>query len=162
MTEAFEPMWWTGLSSYAATHRRSDNDVPYTGDHEGVPIKQTDIILHSFDLTASGRIPKPVLRECSENPLIWWKQQSATKKRARRTDTEPRREHKNEDPGQSNKRQHKDNEKTKRAQRPEIEPRRENEKHHDRPRRGDIKKPRRFMNLHAHNNRPYKRRDRYD
>jgi hypothetical protein len=35
-------------------------------------VHQRDIALHGFNLTASNKLPNPILNECSRNADIWW------------------------------------------------------------------------------------------
>lgn len=58
----FQPGWTTekGQRQYYGKKQKQPSHKPYLG-HVDVPIKQRDIIVHSFTLTPQGRLPKNVL-----------------------------------------------------------------------------------------------------
>ena len=47
-------------------------DKAYTSIDDGIDIHQCEVAIHSFQLTASYKIPVDVLRAVAANPLIWW------------------------------------------------------------------------------------------
>ena len=75
-TSPFKPMWWNGKKGYAADKPSRNQDKPYDGDIEeeewDLKVTQNDIVMHSFELTRTGRVPKAVLDSCRANSDIWW------------------------------------------------------------------------------------------
>ena len=75
-TTPFLPMWWDGKKGYYAAKPKRKQDKPYDGDISDeeweLEVTQNDIVMHGFDLTKTGRIPKVVLDACKENSDIWW------------------------------------------------------------------------------------------
>jgi len=69
---AYKPMWWTGKEAYIADSKREHYHEPYTDEHEGDTMTQTDICIHSFSLTGTSRIPSTVLKACAAHADIWW------------------------------------------------------------------------------------------
>ena len=67
----FQPGWMRGSSIYYAPSKQRTSDKPYMGD-EAMNLNMQDIVLHSFSLTNGGALPKALLTEISENPLVWW------------------------------------------------------------------------------------------
>ena len=72
--QALKPGWMTkkGNKIYYSETKRAADHIPYNG-HTDVPIHQRDIVLHNFELTKTGMLPKHVLRAISNNPEVWWK-----------------------------------------------------------------------------------------
>ena len=58
-------------SLYYQQERRDDNHLPYVG-HEDLPMTQKDIVVHSFKLAKSGKLPMVVLKAIDEDYRIWW------------------------------------------------------------------------------------------
>ena len=73
-TKPFIPMWKSGKSTYAAKTKKAENHTPFTNTDDEMDVKQSDIAMHSFNLTNSGYLPKEIIAECSRNPDIWWEQ----------------------------------------------------------------------------------------
>ena len=45
---------------------------PYTANSDGVCMNQRDVLMHSFSLTETGKLPRPMLRTISTHPNVWW------------------------------------------------------------------------------------------
>ena len=58
----------TGNTYYADKARRAQ-DAPYEG-HKEIPVRQKDIVLHSFKLTDAGRLPARIIRALDEDARI--------------------------------------------------------------------------------------------
>ena len=71
--QTLKPGWTTkkGDKIYYSDKKRAKDHTPYNG-HDDVPIHQRDIVIHSFELTKAGMLPKHVLRAISNNPDVWW------------------------------------------------------------------------------------------
>ena len=72
----FELGWRTsnrpGSRTYYAQTPRKAAGIPYTTDIDELRMNQTDVLMHSFELTDSGRLPAPLLRAIARHPYIWW------------------------------------------------------------------------------------------
>jgi hypothetical protein len=66
----------TKFEPYYNTVRRNNHHKQYkVADDYDIPFHQEDVVLHSFDLTDSKKLPAPVVRAISEHPSIWWTQE---------------------------------------------------------------------------------------
>ena len=70
----FELGWLTnkGKPYYAAVPKQIDHK-PYTANSDGVEMNQRDVLIHGFELSETGKLPKTMLRSISEHPNVWWK-----------------------------------------------------------------------------------------
>lgn len=70
----FQLGWLTakGRPYYAAVPKNVD-DKPYTANSDGVELNQRDVLIHGFELSTTGKLPKTMLRSISEHPNVWWK-----------------------------------------------------------------------------------------
>jgi hypothetical protein len=48
--------------------------MPYTTemDSEDLVMNQRDVLIHSFELTGTHKLPAPLLRAISRHPHVWW------------------------------------------------------------------------------------------
>ena len=61
------------LHAYYADRRRNKAHQPYrVADDSTVPFTQEDVVLHSFELTETRRLPAAVVSALAEHPAIWW------------------------------------------------------------------------------------------
>ena len=61
------------LTIYYQDTARNRAHQPYrVADDADVPFTQEDVVLHSFELTESRRLPAVVTRALSKHPAIWW------------------------------------------------------------------------------------------
>jgi hypothetical protein len=73
----FKPGWveTNAMGEYVRVYydhsKNRAEDVPFMG-HMDVPITQLDIVAHSFELTASERLPAIVLKATDEDYRVWW------------------------------------------------------------------------------------------
>jgi hypothetical protein len=71
--DTYLPGWKNGAARYyAAQPKRAKHEAYMTTDDE-VSIHQRDVVLHSFELTPSGKLPQPILRAIAEHPYVWWR-----------------------------------------------------------------------------------------
>jgi hypothetical protein len=83
VTGTFEPGWvykdsrrrTSGTIYYRATADRSSHE-PYTTAMDDLTMNQRDVLIHGFELTASGHLPAPLLRAIARHPYIWWDPQA--------------------------------------------------------------------------------------
>ena len=70
----FELGWLTtkGKPYYAAVPKEIKHK-PYTANSDGVEMNQRDVLIHGFELSETGKLPKTMLRSISEHPNVWWK-----------------------------------------------------------------------------------------
>jgi hypothetical protein len=71
-----EPGWTSSRSGrvedvYYQQEARDPGDEPYAG-HLQVPMTQTNIVVHSFELTKNGKLPMVVLKAVDEDYRVWW------------------------------------------------------------------------------------------
>ena len=75
-TNPLFPAWTTPkrLEPYYAASPKSQSHRAYTvaDDFPHGHFHQSDVVLHSFELTKGGRIPAPVTRAISNHPDVWW------------------------------------------------------------------------------------------
>jgi hypothetical protein len=76
ITQTYSPGWIRNSTSsrptvYYGKEKENDNDIPYMG-HEETPMTQRDIVVHSFELTASERLPAVILKATDEDYRVWW------------------------------------------------------------------------------------------
>ena len=65
----------TKFEPYYNTLKRNKHHRHYkVADDYDIPFHQEDVVLHSFDLTDSKKLPALVVRAISEHPSIWWTQ----------------------------------------------------------------------------------------
>ena len=65
------------LRVYYADRRRNKAHQPYrVADDATVPFTQEDVVLHSFELTETRRLPAAVVNALAEHPAIWWNRKS--------------------------------------------------------------------------------------
>ena len=97
VTKAFMPGWISKIGSdgdpwiYYQMDKKEPNHAPYIG-HEDLPMKQKDIVVHSFELARSGKLPMVVLKAIDEDYCIWWtrlKLSAIVSKGARATNNTP-------------------------------------------------------------------------
>jgi hypothetical protein len=66
----------TKFEPYYNTVKRNNHHKHYkVADDYDIPFHQEDVVLHSFDLTDSKKLPAAVVRAISEHPSIWWTQE---------------------------------------------------------------------------------------
>ena len=67
----FKPGWLRSKhpSVYYSSRKLHPKHATYMGQHD-IPIKQRDIVVHSFQLTATGRLPQNVIRALAEDKRI--------------------------------------------------------------------------------------------
>ena len=70
------PGWLTTVrrNAYYAESPKAPNHAPYmtTEDDEKLIMNQRDVLMHSFDLTPSQRLPAALLRAIARHPNVWW------------------------------------------------------------------------------------------
>ena len=73
---SYTPGWREagGDATYYASEARHENDMPYTTemDSEDLVMNQRDVLIHSFELTGTYKLPAPLLRAISRHPHVWW------------------------------------------------------------------------------------------
>ena len=68
---------WKGPRGfYYAPEPRKQSHKPYTAADDNVVLNQKDIVMHGFELTATGLAPEPLLRAIARSPLVWWDPQA--------------------------------------------------------------------------------------
>jgi hypothetical protein len=72
--DSFEPGWRStnrpnSRTYYTQTPKKATG-IPCTTDIDGLRMNQTDVLMHSSDLTDSGRLPAPLLRAIARHPYI--------------------------------------------------------------------------------------------
>ena len=70
----FELGWLNkqGKPYYASTPKDLDH-LPYTANSDGIVMNQRDVLIHGFELSETGKLPRTMLRTISEHPNVWWK-----------------------------------------------------------------------------------------
>ena len=69
----FEKGWKkTNGTIYYNNIPKNISDEPYTIEDSNIRMNQRDVIMHDFDLTISGYLPKPLIRAIEKHPLIWY------------------------------------------------------------------------------------------
>ena len=70
----FEPGWTTSKKgkAYYTVSKREAHHLPYTTCMDGITMNQRDVLIHSFQLTKSERLPAPLLRAIAKHPYVWW------------------------------------------------------------------------------------------
>ena len=73
-TTRFLPMWESGRTRYNAKCKSAAAHKPYTnaGEGDAMAAHQRDVVIHGFQLTPTGYLPKDVLDACREEASIWW------------------------------------------------------------------------------------------
>ena len=57
---------------YYASVPKSLDHLPYTANSDGVVMNQRDVLIHGFELSDTGKLPRSMLRTISEHPNVWW------------------------------------------------------------------------------------------
>ena len=55
----------------AVKRNRAHREYKVSDDHD-TPFRQEDVIIHSFELTTTRKLPAPVQRAISEHSDVWW------------------------------------------------------------------------------------------
>ena len=75
LTGTLEPGWkhrgGRGVAHYSTTAPTVAH-VPYTTAMDDLHMNQRDVLIHGFELTASGHLPAPLLRAIAKHPYVWW------------------------------------------------------------------------------------------
>jgi hypothetical protein len=72
---ALLPGWKDGKARYYAVQPRKAKHEAYLTADDEVSVHQRDVVLHTFELTPSGKLPQPILRAVAEHPYVWWSPQ---------------------------------------------------------------------------------------
>ena len=76
----FKPGWLPSgkhAKPYYAETQARGRHVAYTAEADGIHMNQRDVVVHSFELTPSHKLPAPLLRALSAHAYIWWEDKPA-------------------------------------------------------------------------------------
>jgi hypothetical protein len=69
----YKPGWQPPRGEpYYADQPKAKSHKPYTTHMDDIVLNQRDVIIHSFELTGSQRLPQPLLRAIARHEDVWW------------------------------------------------------------------------------------------